>query len=145
MGRGFENDNMLKVDRGIETQRSKDTPIHGGACYTDYLALARFLTLFASERFSQMTKEDRGKPVCLLVRRVNLNTKNETWNNFTPVPKKSPEDDDIFNTLGNDGLKLGEWITVPDPFEKDWPFAKRYPGARCPPEPACDSPYLERS
>jgi len=90
-----------------------------------------------------MTRQERGKSVCLLVRRVNFNAKNETWNNFTPMPKKS-QDDDFFNILGSDGLKLGEWITVPDPFEKDWPFAKRYPGARCPPE-RYDSPYLERS
>ena len=82
-----------------------------------------------------MTKEARGKSVCILVRRVHFNAENETWNEFIPIPRKSPKDEEIFNALENDGLKLGEWITVPDPFEDDWPFTKRHPGARCPPEP----------
>jgi hypothetical protein len=85
-----------------------------------------------------MTKEARGKTVCLLVRRVESNVKTETWENFTPIPQQSPEDDKIFHALESDGLKLGEWVTVPDPFESDWPFAKRYPGARCPPEPVIE-------
>ena len=83
-----------------------------------------------------MTKEARGESICLLVRRVDFNVQNETWNNnFTPLPHKPANDDNISNALESDGLKLGEWVTVPDPFEDEWPFSKRYPGARCPPEP----------
>ncbi len=82
-----------------------------------------------------MTNKARGKTVCILIRRVNFNAKNETWENFTPIPQRSPNDEKIFNALESDGLKLGEWVTVPDPFESDWPFTKRYPGSRCPPEP----------
>jgi len=84
-----------------------------------------------------MTKTARGDTVCILIRRINFNAKNETWENFTPIQQK-PNDEKIFNAMESDGLKLGEWVTVPDPFESDWPFAKRYPGARCPPEPAFD-------
>jgi hypothetical protein len=90
-----------------------------------------------------MTKEARGITACILVRRVNFNAKNETWDNFTPIPMKSPNDDKILNALESDGLKLGEWVTVPDPFEKDWPFEKRYPGARYPPEPVIDPKNLK--
>jgi hypothetical protein len=82
-----------------------------------------------------MTKEARGKTVCVLVWRVDFNAKDETWENFTPLPQKSPNDDKIINALESDGLKLGEWVTVPDPFEDEFPFSRRYPGARCPPEP----------
>jgi hypothetical protein len=81
-----------------------------------------------------MTKEARGKSTCILVRRVDGDAK-ETWDDFTPIQQKLPNDEEIFKALEADGLKLGEWITVPDPFEHQWPFARRYPGARCPPEP----------
>ncbi len=82
-----------------------------------------------------MTKEARGKGLCLLVRRVDFNVKDETWESFTPLPHKPVKDDKISDPLEKDGLKLGEWITVPDPFEDEWPFWKRYPGARYPPGP----------
>ena len=44
------------------------------------------------------------------------------------------QDREIFERCKADGLHLGEWITVPDPWESDWPFAKRHPGKRCPPD-----------
>jgi len=75
-----------------------------------------------------MTITARGNTVCILVRRFNRNAKNEIWENFTPIQQKSPNDDEIFNAMESDGLKLGEWVTVSDSFESDWPFAKRYPG-----------------
>jgi len=94
-----------------------------------------FCSWFEHLTLRKMTKEARGKTVCILVRKVNFNAKNETWENFTPILQKSPNDEKILNALESDGLELGEWVTVPDPFESAWPFAKRYPGARCPPEP----------
>ena len=81
-----------------------------------------------------MTKVARGNLECILVRRVDFDAKNESWDNFTLIPQKFPQDQELFNTLKNDGLQLGEWVTVPDPFDNDWPFERRYPGARCPPE-----------
>jgi len=82
-----------------------------------------------------MSKEAHGESICLLVRRVDFEVKNETWENFTSLPHKPAKDDKISNALEKDGLKLGEWVTVPDPFEDEWPFSKRYPGACCPPGP----------
>ena len=49
------------------------------------------------------------------------------------------KDEKMVEALADDGLKVGEWVTVPDPFEDKWPFAKRYPGARCPPDPLMES------
>jgi hypothetical protein len=60
--------------------------------------------------------------------------KDETLENFTPIPFNVAEDQSIVDALESDGLKLGEWVTVPDPFQEDWPFERRYPGAPCPPE-----------
>jgi len=82
------------------------------------------------------TKEVYGTTICLLVRRVNFKVKDETWNNFTPMAHKPDTDDKISNALEKDGLKLGEWVTVPDPFEDEWPFEKRHPVALYPPERA---------
>ena len=82
-----------------------------------------------------MTKKARGKTVCILVQ-VQEDV-NETWDNFTPIPPKS-KDEEIYTAFESDGLQLGEWVTVPDPYGADWPFYKRYPGARCPPEPPLD-------
>jgi len=76
-----------------------------------------------------MTKEARGKTVCILVQ-VEVDVKYESWDEFTEIPPKS-NDDEVFTALEKDGLKLGEWVTVPDPYQ---PFYKRHPGARCPPE-----------
>ena len=70
------------------------------------------------------------------MRSGTFNAKNESWDDFTPIPQKFPRDQELWDELNNDGLKLGEWVTVPDPFENDWPFDKRYPGARYPPDPA---------
>ncbi len=81
-----------------------------------------------------MTKAERGNVECILVRRIDFNAKNESWDNFTPISQKFPSDQELFKTLEYDGLELGEWVTIPDPFENDWPFEKRYPGARYPPE-----------
>ncbi len=82
----------------------------------------------------QMTTDKRGNPVCILVRRAHF-TRNDTWGNFTEIPIKSPGDQDMVEWLKRDGLKLGDWVTIPDPFEDEWPFARRYPGSRCPPDP----------
>ncbi len=81
-----------------------------------------------------MTPEKRGQSICILVRRAHF-VKNETWDNFTPIPMKPAKDEDVFKWLANDGLKLGEWITVPDPFQDEWPFERRHPGATFPPDP----------
>jgi len=83
-----------------------------------------------------MTKEARGKSACILVR-LTENVVDEAWDNFTTIPAKS-KDDEIFSAFESDGLKLGEWVTVPDPFGAEWPFYRRYPGVRCPPEPPLD-------
>ena len=80
----------------------------------------------------KMTKEARGTTVCILVQ-VEVHVKDETWDEFTEIPPKS-NDDEVFTALEKDGLKLGKWVTVPDPYQEDWPFYKRHPGARCPPE-----------
>ena len=79
-----------------------------------------------------MTKEARGKTVCILVQ-VEVDVKDESWDEFTEIPPKS-NDDEVFTAFEKDGLKFGEWVTVPDPYQEDWPFYKRHPGARCPPE-----------
>jgi len=89
---------------------------------------------FICTNWPKMTKTARGNTVCMLVRRMNFNAKDETWENFTPILQK-PGDEEIFDALESDGLKLGEWVTVPDPFESEWPFRRRYLGASCPPEP----------
>jgi hypothetical protein len=81
-----------------------------------------------------MSKVARGNVQCILVRRIDFNAKNESWDDFTQIPQKFPRDQQLFDQLNDDGLKLGEWVTVPDPFDNDWPFEKRYPGARYPPE-----------
>ncbi len=80
-----------------------------------------------------MTKEARGSEVCILVQQVR--TANlETLNNFTPISLNTAKDQSVYKALEGDGLVLGEWITVPDPFEEEWPFERRHPGAPYPPE-----------
>ena len=80
-----------------------------------------------------MTKEARGNELCLLVQQV-CTANDETLDNFTPMPLNIAKDQSVFKALESDGLVLGEWITVPDPFEEEWPFERRHPGALCPPE-----------
>ena len=72
-----------------------------------------------------MTKESSGETVCILVQ-VEVDVKYESWDEFTKIPPKS-NDDKVFTAFEKDGLKLGEWVTVPDPYEEDWPFYKRHP------------------
>ncbi|KAF9457633.1 hypothetical protein BDZ94DRAFT_1240602 [Collybia nuda] len=68
------------------------------------------------------------KLICLLTRRFQ-HVEDETWDKFKPI-QMSTEDVRFRKLLEDDGL-VGEleWITVPDPFEEDWPFHKRYPGS----------------
>lgn len=80
-----------------------------------------------------MTKESRGGDVCILVLHA-CNTDGESLDSFTQISSNTVEDRKIFDALEGDGLKLGEWITIPDPYQEDWPFHKRYPGVPCPPE-----------
>jgi len=87
-----------------------------------------------------MTPEHPGKPVCILVRQVQFNIKNETWDTFSSIPEKPH--DGIVDWLERDGLKLGEWVTIPEPFEEVWPFRSRHLGKRCPPDPDADQPCL---
>lgn len=42
----------------------------------------------------------------------------------------------IAEFLAKDGLVLGVWVTVPDPWQDKWPFARRHPGRRPAPEPS---------
>jgi len=44
------------------------------------------------------------------------------------------EDKELREMLAADGLEVGEWITIPDPWGVEWPFARRHPGKRCPPD-----------
>ena len=71
--------------------------------------------------------------MCILDQQV-CTANDETLSNSTPIPFNIAEDQSVFNVLESDGLRLGEWITVPDPFEEKWPFERRYPGAPYPPE-----------
>ena len=87
---------------------------------------------------SQMTTETRGNSLCILVRHARL-VKDENLKNFTSIPMSLPADEKIVELLAKDGLKLGEWVTIPDPFEDECPFVKRYPGKRCPPDPRLES------
>ena len=80
-----------------------------------------------------MTTETRGNSLCILVRHVRL-VNDENVKEFEPIPMNLA-DEKIIESLAKDGLKLGEWVTIPDPFEDEWPFAKRYPGKKCPPDP----------
>jgi hypothetical protein len=55
----------------------------------------------------------------------------ETLENFMPIVM-TKKDEKLREHLFQDGLKEElEWVTVPDPFETQWPFAKRFPGRRC--------------
>jgi hypothetical protein len=47
-----------------------------------------------------------------------------------------PKDEELLKQLQADGLIVEDWVTVPDPWEQEWPFALRYPGQRCPPDPS---------
>ena len=38
----------------------------------------------------------------------------ETSYDFTPIPANAVEDQKVFDASERDGLKLGEWLTVPD-------------------------------
>ncbi|KAE9408936.1 hypothetical protein BT96DRAFT_913621, partial [Gymnopus androsaceus JB14] len=80
-----------------------------------------------------MTPDNCGDSVCFLISRL-YRTSTETWKKFDPLSMRD-EDKELFARCKEDGLLLGEWITIPDPWEDDWPFAKRYPGRRCPPDP----------
>jgi hypothetical protein len=58
----------------------------------------------------------------------------ETLGNFSPIVM-TEKDEKLRECLFQDGLKEElEWVTVPDLFETQWPFAKRFPGRRCPPD-----------
>lgn len=37
--------------------------------------------------------------------------------------------------IREDGLITGDWITVADPWQDEWPFAKRHPRRTCPSDP----------
>ena len=81
----------------------------------------------------QSTKGVRGRDVSVFIQQV-YNVDGETLDNFTPIPLDTVEDQKVFEALEKDGLKLGEWITVPDPFEEEWPYERRYPGVPFPPD-----------
>lgn len=69
--------------------------------------------------------------MCILIQQVRT-TNDETLD--TSIPLNTADDQSVFKALERDGLKLSEWVTVPDPFEEEWPFERRHPGALYPPE-----------
>lgn len=80
-----------------------------------------------------MTPEDVGDSVCFIVSRL-YRCKTETLYNYDKLQMRD-QDRQLHDELVQDGLLLGDWITIPDPWEDDWPFAKRHPNRRCPPDP----------
>lgn len=83
--------------------------------------------------YEQITPQKFGQSECVLVCRLNRNSK-ETWNKFQILEERD-KDIELRKKLALDGLEVGEWVTIPDPLEDEWPFARRHPGKRCPPDP----------
>jgi hypothetical protein len=64
-----------------------------------------------------------------------VNVQGETLENFASIDM-TEDDKKLRELLRQDGLEEElQWLTVPDPFESEWPFAKRHPGKRCAPDP----------
>ncbi|KIK57847.1 hypothetical protein GYMLUDRAFT_246508 [Collybiopsis luxurians FD-317 M1] len=83
--------------------------------------------------YPKLTPENWGDSVCFLVSRL-YRSSTDTWNNYKGLDMRE-QDHALFERVTHDGLALGEWITIADPWEDDWPFYKRHPGKRCPPDP----------
>jgi hypothetical protein len=88
--------------------------------------LFTFLSPLRLTKDEQITPEKFGKSECFLVRRLHFSSK-ETWNSFTPLNARD-EDIELRKRLADDGLVVDEWVTIPDPCEVEWPFARRHPG-----------------
>ncbi|KAF5358843.1 hypothetical protein D9757_014246 [Collybiopsis confluens] len=86
--------------------------------------------------YPKMTPEDVGGSVCFLMSRLNRTSKG-SWKNFGDLDMRD-EDVTLVTRCNEDGLriKIGDWMTVADPWEAEWPFYLRYPGQSCPQDPA---------
>ncbi|KAF5350183.1 hypothetical protein D9757_013077 [Collybiopsis confluens] len=104
--------------------RPRDKPLPFKPIQIDYFA------------HPKMTPDDVGGSVCFLMSRLNRTSK-ENWKKFEDLGMRE-EDMTLLTRCNEDGLKLeaGNWVTLADPWETEWPFYLRYPGRLCPQDPA---------
>ena len=80
----------------------------------------------------QTTPEKVGTDRCLLIGRI-YRASTETWKKYEELEER-PQDVARREAMVADGLELGQWLTVPDPWQDEWPFNVRHPGKRPAPE-----------
>ncbi|KAJ7802417.1 hypothetical protein B0H14DRAFT_2892274, partial [Mycena olivaceomarginata] len=74
------------------------------------------------------TPEEVGTDRCLLIGRI-YRASTETWKKYDELEER-PQDVARREAMVADGLELGQWLTVPDPWQDEWPFYVRHPGKR---------------
>lgn len=76
----------------------------------------------------QTTPEAVGTDRCLLIGRI-YRASTETWKKYDELEQR-PQDVARLEAMVADGLELDQWMTVPDPWQDEWPFYVRHPGKR---------------